>query len=83
MNYEQLLEQLKRDLPHGYADPTSIVGWAVIAAIAILAVVAVWWILSALGQVYGVWAAHKDGQADLARAPTMNSRYRSRKPRGG
>lgn len=26
------------------------------------------WILCAVGSVYGVWSAHKEGQADLARA---------------
>ncbi len=34
----------------------------------LLALVAIIWGLCALSQVYGVWSAHKSGQADLAQA---------------
>lgn len=34
----------------------------------ILFIVGVVWGLNALGSIYGVWSAHKRGQADLARA---------------
>jgi regulator of protease activity HflC (stomatin/prohibitin superfamily) len=36
--------------------------------IAVLFIIAIIWGLCALSQVYGVWSAHKEGQADLARA---------------
>lgn len=40
--------------------------WRII--ILLLFVVGIIWGLCALGQIYGVWAAHKTGQADLAMA---------------
>lgn len=38
-----------------------------VAGLMLIAVVVIW-ALCALGRVYGVWSAHKSGQADLARA---------------
>lgn len=44
--------------------PTTLTGWVFLALLPI----AIIWCLSAFGRVYGVWAAHKQGQADLAQA---------------
>lgn len=43
-------------------------GMIIAGAIIILLIVAVIWGLSALGAIYGVWRAHKEGQAELAQA---------------
>lgn len=34
----------------------------------VFAVILVIWLLCAVGQIYSVWASHKEGQADLAKA---------------
>lgn len=75
MDYNQLLEMLKRDMPpqteltkYVLADPNSVIGWAVLGFIAALVVVATWWILNALFQVYNVWASQKQGEAELAQS---------------
>ncbi len=70
MDYQQLLVQLKKDLPnpgHGLF-PTELMGWLIFGIITFVVIVSIIWGLCALGKVYGVWAAHKSGMADLARA---------------
>jgi len=64
MSYEDLLAKLKTDLPENHLIPTSLFGWILLG----LFVICLIWGILALIQVYGVWSAHKDGQADLARA---------------
>lgn len=65
MDYNQLLEKLKQDLPSQTTlIPHAWYGWAIVAAFVIAAI----WGMFALFQIYSVWAAHKDGQADLAMA---------------
>jgi len=65
MDYSQLLEKLKQDLPNQTTlIPHAWYGWLIVAAF----VIAVIWGMLALFQIYSVWAAHKDGQADLAMA---------------
>jgi regulator of protease activity HflC (stomatin/prohibitin superfamily) len=44
--------------------PTTLTGWVFLALLPIVVI----WALCAIGRVYGVWAAHKRGQADLAQA---------------
>lgn len=65
MNYEQLLEKLKTDLPaaHPMFDPGtwSIIAW-IILGVGIIAFL--FWIVP----IWNVWAAHKSGLADLAKA---------------
>lgn len=68
MNYDQLLEQLKHDLPQASVWTHGIIGWIILGLVAALVLVGIIWALNALAQVYGVWAAHKKGQADLANA---------------
>lgn len=43
-------------------------GWVLLGIGSLLLIVAIIWCLMALSQVYGVWSAHKEGQADLAQA---------------
>ena len=65
MNYEQLLEKLKTDLPHEiHIIPATLIGWILLVILLVLLI----WGMAALLRVYGVWSAHKVGQADLARA---------------
>lgn len=49
-------------------DNLSLTGWILSGLCALVFVVAFVWLLFALGSVYGVWSAHKRGQADLAMA---------------
>jgi len=63
LTYEQLIEKLKSDLaPQIFARTTF-----TIVLLALVVIVAIW-VLCAIGRVYGVWSAHKAGEADLARA---------------
>lgn len=46
----------------------SVTHFVIFGVVLVLFIVGVIWALMALGKVYGVWAAHKVGQADLAQA---------------
>lgn len=65
MDYNQLLEKLRHDLPQSH--PLLPEGYA-LWVILFLLFVAFWWAFHALWSVYRVWAAHKRGAADLAQA---------------
>lgn len=68
MTYEQLLERLKTDMQPAPSFLNSYMGIAFALVLALLLIVAIIWGLSALGAVYSVWRAHKQGQAELAQA---------------
>lgn len=69
MTYDQLLEKLKADLATNQTMfPTAIWGWVFLFLGVALLVVGIIWGIMALSQVYGVWSAHKTGQAELAQA---------------
>lgn len=69
MTYEQLVDKLKVDLASNQSIlPTALWGWVLLVLGGALLIIGIIWGLNALADVYGVWAAHKKGQADLARA---------------
>lgn len=49
-------------------DAVSLLKWITISLIGLTLVVGLIWGFSAAGQIYGVWAQSKEGQAELARA---------------
>lgn len=67
MGYEDLLAKLRVDLGLNFL-PYSLVGYIIAALVIVALVIGVIWGLCALGRIYSVWAAHKEGLADLARA---------------
>lgn len=43
-------------------------GWVFLVIGVGLLLIGIGWAIAAISQVYGVWSAHKEGQADLAKA---------------